>query len=209
MQLIVPDGSVDLIWLAGQDLVIAGPDSQPREVWLPAERWSSGLRLRPGIAGGFLGVPAYEVRDQQVFADTLMGPSVSQLTDALAASSLPERVTLLADWVLARTPPPDPLVAAAADRLSTVGSRVSEVARDLGVSERRMHRSITAAVGYGPKVFARVLRLRRLTRSAADSLADRAIAAGYASQSHMNQEVRRLTGQTPVRFLKDSKPLST
>jgi AraC-like DNA-binding protein len=37
-----------------------------------------------------------------------------------------------------------------------------------------------------------------------DSLASRALEAGYANQAHMNQEVRRLTGITPVRFLKDA-----
>jgi AraC-like DNA-binding protein len=35
-------------------------------------------------------------------------------------------------------------------------------------------------------------------------LASRAFEAGYASQAHMNDEVRRLTGATPVRFLEDA-----
>jgi methylphosphotriester-DNA--protein-cysteine methyltransferase len=35
-------------------------------------------------------------------------------------------------------------------------------------------------------------------------LSSRAFAAGYASQAHMSDEVRRLTGTTPVRFLKDA-----
>jgi methylphosphotriester-DNA--protein-cysteine methyltransferase len=60
-----------------------------------------------------------------------------------------------------------------------------------------------AAVGYGPKTFARVARLQNLTRLTDPSLASRAFEAGYASQAHMNEEVRRLTGTTPVRFLKD------
>jgi methylphosphotriester-DNA--protein-cysteine methyltransferase len=30
------------------------------------------------------------------------------------------------------------------------------------------------------------------------------LAAGYASQAHMSDEVRRLTGATPVRFLEDA-----
>jgi AraC-like DNA-binding protein len=33
----------------------------------------------------------------------------------------------------------------------------------------------------------------------------RALLAGYASQAHMTEEVRRLTGTTPVRFLKDAR----
>jgi hypothetical protein len=69
------------------------------------------------------------------------------------------------------------------------------------------------AVGYGPKMLGRVARLRRLIglSSGAHSpsrvpqtLAERSVAAGYASQAHMSDEVRRLTGLTPVRFLEDA-----
>jgi hypothetical protein len=89
-QRVVPDGCVDLIWLAECELVIAGADTGPRSVDLPAQVRSSGIRLRRLVA----------------------------LTD--------------------------------------------------------------------------------------DSLPSRALEAGYASQAHMNDEVRRLTGTTPVRFLKDA-----
>jgi AraC-like DNA-binding protein len=51
---------------------------------------------------------------------------------------------------------------------------------------------------------ARVIRLRGLLALGAGSLADRAHVVGYASQAHMAAEVRRLTGLTPVRFLKDA-----
>jgi methylphosphotriester-DNA--protein-cysteine methyltransferase len=87
------------------------------------------------------------------------------------------------------------------------GSRISGVAQDLGVSERHLHRRTVDAVGYGPKMLGRVARLRRLiglSAGAPSSLAERAVAAGYASQAHMSDEVRRLTGLTPVRFLEDA-----
>jgi AraC-like DNA-binding protein len=78
------------------------------------------------------------------------------------------------------------------------------VAADLGLSERQLNRRVLTAVGYGPKTLARVARLRRLISLSDDSLASRALGAGYASQAHMNAEVLRLTGITPVRFLKDA-----
>jgi methylphosphotriester-DNA--protein-cysteine methyltransferase len=55
-----------------------------------------------------------------------------------------------------------------------------------------------------PLLFARVARLRRLVQLGDDALAARALAAGYANQAHMTDEVRRLTGTTPVRFLEDA-----
>jgi hypothetical protein len=50
-QRVVPDGCVDLIWLAERELVIAGADTGPRVVALPAGTRSSGIRLRHGAAG--------------------------------------------------------------------------------------------------------------------------------------------------------------
>ena len=91
----------------------------------------------------------------------------------------------------------------AARRLAPPDARVSGVADEPGISAPVLHRRMVAAVGYGPKMLARVLRLRRLVTVSDQSLAIRALKARYASQAHMNDEVRRLTGVTPVRFLKD------
>ena len=95
-------------------------------------------------------------------------------------------------------------LSAAARRLADAETRVSILACDLGVSERQLHRRTLSAVGYGPKMLGRVARLRRLVALGDGPLDRRALDAGYASQAHMNDEVRRLTGATPVRFLKDA-----
>jgi methylphosphotriester-DNA--protein-cysteine methyltransferase len=203
-QRVVPDGCVDLIWLADRELVIAGADTGPRIVDLPAGTLSSGIRLRPGAAGGFLGLPASEVRDRHVEAALVWDDEAARLADALAGAAPARRLELLAATVARRHAVPDPLVAGAARRLAAPGVRVADVAAALGVSERQLHRRTLAAIGYGPKVLARVARLRRLVALAEESLALRALEAGYASQAHMTDEVRRLTGLTPVRFLEDA-----
>lgn len=200
-QLVVPDGCVDLIWMAEDELVVAGADTRPRSVSLPAGRRITGLRLRPGAAGSFLVVPASEVRDSQVGAEFVVGFDVARLRDALAAAMPQDRLLLLAAAVRARQVRADPLVMAAAEGLARAGSRVAAVAAGLGTSERQLHRRTLAAVGYSPKVLARVLRLRRLTRADGPSMVDRALAAGYSSQAHMSDEVRRLTGLTATRYL--------
>jgi len=204
-QRVVPDGCVDLVWFAGRELVVAGPDTGPRMVALPAGARSSGIRLRPGTAGAFLGVPASEVRDQQISTAEVWGGRVTALEEALAGSGPQDRLRLLADAVDRRRAAPDALVLAAARRLSIHTARVAGVAADLGISERQLHRRTVEAVGYGPKVLARVARLRRLIAASDDSLVARAFEAGYASQAHMTDEVRRLTGLTPARFLADAR----
>lgn len=203
-QRVVPDGCVDLIWSRFGELVIAGADTGPKCIPQRAGGLTSAIRLRPGAAGALLGMPASELRDRRVAASDVWGSDVAPLEDALAEAGPSERLRLLARAVAERSVVPDPLVAAAARRLVPHRGRVAHVAAELGVSERQLHRRTTAAIGYGPKVLARVARLRRLIAAADEPLASRALHAGYASQAHMSDEVRRLTGLTPVRFLEDA-----
>lgn len=202
-QRVVPDACVDLIW-SGRRLVIAGPDTGPRLVALAPGDRLVGVRLRPGAAGAALGLPAGELRDVSAdAADVLGADAAGRLLDALAAGGDPHALLRAAVPAAA----PDPLVGAAVAALGRPRARVEAVADELGVSARQLQRRITDAVGYGPKMLARVLRFRRLQAlAAAAPLAELALDAGYADQAHMTAEVTRLAGIPPVRFLKDRTP---
>ncbi|MEV0219666.1 AraC family transcriptional regulator [Streptomyces sp. NPDC050704] len=202
---VIPDGCVDLVWLGAGPPLVVGADTGP-VLWEPTGASTCGVRLRQGAAGNVLGLPASAVRDLRVPL-TEVWPAAGALSEQVAmAGDTAERLRLLAGAVLHRRAAPDPLAAAAARRLAAHEIRVAALAAELGVSERQLHRRVTAAVGYAPKTLARVARLRRLVRAGESptmSLADRALAAGYAGQAHMTDEVHRLTGVTPVRFLED------
>jgi methylphosphotriester-DNA--protein-cysteine methyltransferase len=202
-QLVIPDGGVDLVWLGDEGLKVVGADTGPHTV-APVGSTVTGIRLRPGAAGSVLGIPASEVRDQRVDLSLLWGDDATLTSELMAGASPARRLGLLTRDVLRRRATPDPLVVAAARALSRPSARVGEVAADLGVSDRQLRRRTLAAIGYGPKTLARVARLRRLIALDGEELAVRAVLAGYASQAHMTEEVRRLTGSTPVRFLKDA-----
>ena len=203
LQPVVPDGCVDLVWLGAQGLVIAGADTGPRLAGTVGGS-TYGIRLRPGAAGAVLGLPASEVCDRQVPVDVAWGDAGVRVSEEVSLAPAPQRLAMLTRAVLHRRALPDPLVVAAARRVAVRSSGVSVVAADLGVSERQLRRRVLESVGYGPKTLARVARLRRLVALQGSPLAVRAIDAGYASQAHMNEDVRRLTGTTPVRFLKDA-----
>lgn len=204
-QLVVPDGCVDLLW-SGASLSIAGPDTSSRRVRLARGRHVVGIRFPPGVAGAVFPVPASYLRDAQPTAADVLGRDVAaRLEDMLAGGDDPHALLLRAVRPLVRSP--DPLVLAAIRELDRPDARVAAVAAAIGLSERQLQRRVSDAVGYGPKVLARVLRFRRLQRlSRGLSLAERALDAGYADQAHMTAEVTRLTGLSPVRFLKDRTP---
>jgi AraC-like DNA-binding protein len=211
-QRVVPDACVDLIW-SGEELTIAGPDTGARLVVLGAGTSMVGVRLRPGVAGHVLGLPACELRDQSPSAADVLGTGAAEsLLERLHAGRDPH-VDLLRAIELGARSTPDPLVRAAIASLARPRVGVAAVAGELGLSARQLQRRVVDAVGYGPKMLARVLRFRRLQALAApaegashEPLVDLALEAGYADQAHMTAEVTRLSGLSPVRFLKDRTP---
>ena len=204
-QCVVPDGCVDLIWW-GARLEIAGPDTRPRMASLMPGSRLVGVRLRPGAAGAVLGLPASVLRDISPDAAAVLGRDVAAaLLEALAAGQDPH--ALLRRVVELRgVGEPDPLVAEAVRALGRPRARVGAVASELGVSARQLQRHISDAVGYGPKMLARVLRFRRLQALPPAPLVELALDAGYADQAHMTAEVTELAGVSPVRFLKERGP---
>ena len=202
---VVPDGCVDLIW-SGKRLFVAGPDTGPRLVQLGPGARLVGARLRPGAAGAVLGLPASELRDLSPDAADVLGRDVAAaLLDQLSEGSDPHALLHRA-LELRGLGGPDPLVYAAISALSCPHARVGSVADELGVSARHLQRRVSDAVGYGPKMLARVLRFRRLQALSPGPLVELALGAGYTDQSHMTAEVTRLAGIPPVRFLKDRTP---
>ena len=206
-QLVVPDACVDVIW-SGDRLTIAGPDTRARRVELASGACLVGVRLRPGVAGAALGLPAGELRDEAPDASEVLGrAAVDRLLDELHTGDDPHAILSRAIAGGADCAP-DPVVRAALAALDRPGARVAAVAEELGLSARQLQRRVADAVGYGPKLLARVLRFRRLQALALSkpALVDLALDAGYADQAHMTAEVTRLAGLTPVRFLKDRTP---
>jgi AraC-like DNA-binding protein len=206
-QRIVPDACVDLIW-SGHRLSIAGPDTRARVAALVPGTRIVGVRLRPGVAGAALGLPASELCDEAPDARDVLGrKAIEALQAELQAGGDPHAILRRAVEVRARRAP-DPLVGAAVAALDRPDARVAEVADALGLSARQLQRRVADAVGYGPKTLARVLRFRRLQALTASdrTLVELALDAGYADQAHMTAEVTRLAGLSPVRFLKDRTP---
>ena len=201
--LILPDGCVDLIW-DGARLFIAGPDQQATPAQLAPGATLTGLRLAPGVAHRLLGTPMQALADQRIAADAVIGPRAGALERRLLDGADPARTLLAA--VAERGVQPDPRMAWLFAQLSGPDApRLPELARQLGLSERSLHRHCLQGFGYGPKVLDRVLRLQRWLRlaSGANTLTPAAFDAGYADASHLSHDVRRLTGLTPTALLRD------
>jgi AraC-like DNA-binding protein len=202
--LVLPDGCVDLIWRDGE-LLLAGLDRTARPSGVTAGQRILGLRLRPGVAGAVLGMPANEVLDVHVRLEELLGREASELAERLGESEGDEEAFGVLERAIGSQTKeaPDALVLAATRRLGFPGSRVDQLAESLGISDRQLRRRFHRAVGYGPKTLDRVLRFRRLVAQAGavaageSDLARVAADLGYADQAHMTRDCLRLSGMTP------------
>ena len=210
---LVPDASVDVVWLPDGSVRVCGPEV---EGWTfqpfdGLERLEAvGVRFRPGHAAPALGTAMDEIRDQRVLVEDLLGADGRRLVEELgelpAGTSPERRVAVVQDhirrWV-AESPPVDPAVEHVATSLSDdPARRVEGLRRELDLSERQLLRRCTVAFGYGPATLRRILRLQRFLSLAGDphtggSIADLAHDAGYADQQHLARDSKAIARATP------------
>lgn len=170
-----------------------------------------GVHFRPGGAFPFLGTPASELADTHVDLETLWGPPAAELRERLCAAVTPvERFSLLEQALLSRLRRPPELHAAvpvALDMFEPTGAavRVRDVARDIGLSQRRFIQVFAAEVGLTPKLYCRVRRFQRartlVRQAAAPDWARVAVDCGYFDQSHLIRDFLAFSGLSPADYL--------
>jgi AraC-like DNA-binding protein len=210
---VIPDACMDLVWSPSGGLTVVGPNTTAFLAALPAGGSALGVRLHPGCAPPLLGVSAEALRDAGVAAADLWGDDGKRLEESIgAASGAGPRRALLVAWLDGRAHTalaPDPMVRAAARTLRAAPqTRVAWLARELGVTDRRLHRRLVSQVGYGPKRLGRVLRLRKALADAraGRGLAEAAFGAGYADQAHFTNDCRELAGVPPTSVFFKTQP---
>ncbi len=171
-----------------------------------------GVHFKPGGAFPFLGAPACELADTHLDLDALWGATAAELRERLcAAATVGQRFSLLEDALLSRLPNPPvrhgavPIALATFNRTSGA-ARVRDVARNVGLSQRRFIQVFAAEVGLTPKLYCRVRRFQRARDLAqnveAPDWAQVAAECGYFDQSHLVRDFQALAGLTPMNYLR-------
>ena len=177
---------------------------------LTGRGYAVGARFRPACFRPFLGSSVSALTDTHRPIADVLGVDTAALAAAVAATSDARvRVRLLTDFLLAKTPNPDPL----AQRLAWVVTkvigrpdivRVHQVAELAGVGTRTLQRQFAEYVGAGPKW---LIDRRRVLDTAARVGADPApvwaqLAAelGYADQAHLSRTFSTVLGTPPSEY---------
>lgn len=174
-----------------------------------------GIQLALTVAGArvLLGRPAADLAGVLTDLDEALAPR--------ALRALPERLHDLPSWA-ARVALVDRtlagLAAAAGDpgpraevahalALLTSGTRVADVAEEVGYSRRRLSSLVRAEAGLAPKAFQRLARFEATRQQLGRRpLAEVAALCGYSDQAHLSREWSALAGCTPTTWLREEFP---
>jgi AraC-like DNA-binding protein len=215
----MPSGEVHLIISFGPRIrapepvrsFVAAPDPEHAVTEHDGEQHGVEVQLTPLGTRRLLGIPMHELAGRVIALEDVLGREARELEERLAgAPGWPARFALLDAAIARRLDAAAPLHASVegawrrlADTHGTVP--VEALARDAGLSRRRMLDRFRDHVGLGPKVFARILRFRRaatlLERADGPSLCEVALMCGYFDQAHLNRDFRAFAGCTPTELV--------
>jgi AraC-like DNA-binding protein len=175
------------------------------------EAFLIGVHFKPGGAFPFLGLPAGDLADTHVDLETLWGQSAAKLRERLCeASTAADRFQLVQQALISHLFRPMEHHYAVAAALEALDQRsdvtVRDVARNVGLSQRRFIQIFKAEVGMTPKLFSRVQRFQRAraiiheNEEAAD-WAGIAMNCGYFDQSHLIRDFLEFSGLGPAAYL--------
>jgi len=227
---VIPGGYVDLVFNVGDQVCLsdsggvffdrassflAGPFDRYQRFSAKGKFEFLGARLFPGRNPFFSRLPLGEVRNRAISLDAILdeGYLKAELeTLEIHLSRTDEtapRIAYVEQFLMKfiqRWKKPDAVVTEALGLIEESKGQISigALASSLQVSSRQIERKFAHSVGLSPKAFCRVTRFhhaRSMLESAREPRGcDLAYACGYYDQTHLIQEFRLFTGQTPTRY---------
>ena len=198
-RLVMPDVRCDLAWV-DERVILIGPMTHAtlsRESRHPIVVAS----FDPIAVRGWLNIPLHLITDRSIpladieptLARSFAEKFFAESTEALALPGEPAPAFKL-----------NRRLAFAVAKLRH-GATVRATAAAVECSERQLERVFQLELGLTPKVFARIVRLRRAlgAAKAGATLASAAANAGYADQSHFTRETHAFMGGSPSSLLKN------
>ena len=185
--------------------MVSGAYSRPFLIDTRAHASIVGVHFKPGGALSFFGVPPGELSDAHVELEALWGRAARELREQLgSAADVPTRFRILERALIEQrveAAHQHPSVRAALSTLVLGSAAVGAVARDAGVSARRLLTLFRREVGLAPKQFVRIQRFQRafarVQSAQVTDLSKLALESGYFDQSHMIRDFWEFSGLSP------------
>ena len=196
--------------------VLSGPYSSILVVDAMQHESMLGVHFKPGGAYPFLGALASELTDAHADLADLWGRSALELRERLCVvSTHRDRFQIMEAFLrdrLRRCRKGHHGVTIALNVFGPngTGASVRDVAREVGICQRRFSKVFAAQVGLTPKMFCRILRFQRV-RAMADHIknldwAQIASTCEYFDQSHLINDFQEFSGFSPTEYLRHVRP---
>ncbi|HWH57539.1 MAG TPA: helix-turn-helix domain-containing protein [Terriglobales bacterium] len=193
--------------------VVSGPYGRCFVTDTAEEKAIMGIHFKPAGAFPFLGVPPEELVDAHVDLESLWGRSARELRERLCEASAPQaRFHLLEDALLRHLMRPLEhhwAVTATVKELTKSRARplIREIAKELGISQRRLIQVFAEETGLTPKLFGRIQRFQRTIAMVSDAKdlsdwSEIALRCGYFDQAHLIGDFVEFSGFTPTEYRK-------
>lgn len=220
-QLLVDLDGNRLHWCRGVDdrlrlsgMVVQGPMTRPLLVDPWDQRKLLGASLHGWGLAKLVAAPIGELRDQLVELTDLstfeLEPAMAQLAtigqgvgarldgfEALLEELFASSATSIANEIK--------IAAARLDAEGDLGVRA--LAKELGLSQRRLSERFSAVLGMRPKTWQRIRRFRKglALLEAGCTATEVAHRLGYTDQPHFNHDFRSLCGRSPLHYLRSPR----
>jgi len=194
--------------------MVGGLHSSPALVVHHGAQSGIQLQLSPLAARPLAGLPAGELASMDIAAEEILGPLATQVSERIQAAGIwSARFAvldqLLGDALHVEQTVPDEVARAWTLLLRSGGTvPISEVARDVGWSQRHLSNQFTREIGLRPKMAARVIRfhrarhvLQRNVGGGRPNIAGVAAQCGYFDQGHLIRDWQQFTGLSPTNWI--------
>lgn len=227
---ILPDGSMEFVFQLADPFLERFPDGRWRkqshallvgqmerrvDIKPSGVIHTAGVHFHPAGANAFVAGDLGRFVNQIVPLGPALGEVVGPTLTRLRRARNPEaRVAILEGFLRARQRPGDPTMAKASSQLTegTDAVDIEAMARGFKLSDRQFRRRFEAAVGLGPKRFARLVRFQRVFEERREhdgrAWSEVALACGYYDQAHFNRDFRAFAGVKPREIIRDADPLT-
>lgn len=167
--------------------------------------------FQPTGINQLMGIPAQELKDCIIRTEYIFGKGALELHERLDEQlTFQNKLNILNEFFLIqltkRTLPNASLIN---ETLSFVVKNKglvssSQLIKFTGYTERHIERKFVESVGITPKKFSNIVRLhiflKELKNNPHNNLTQTAYEAGYADQSHLIREFKKITGMTPKMY---------
>lgn len=206
----MPDGAIDVVIMVRDHEVkslVYGTTTARSDLPLELGSHYLGIRFRPGQSRHFLNATASELTDGSESAQGLLRFELASIPELIPSGDVFRRLNEVLERFVIKHPPTRTKIDDVIQFVEVAKGivQIRDAASLFGKCNRQFQRVFLETVGINPKLFSMIMRFHHastLITSSSLSLSRISAECGYADQSHMTHEFKRLASKPPTALVR-------